>query len=286
MTVNDRTGVIHDIGYQRYKGARLGRGYVVGSLFTHSLRTSYGLGRSAKAKIFPWGVVGILVLVAGVVSAVRASVGQTVMGYDEFPDAVMLLVVLFCAIVAPELVSRDLHSGVLQLYFARPLRPAEYALAKLTALVAAVWLLLAGPQLLMFVAGAFTLDGPAQVWDEVTDLLPGLAYSAVIAVVFAPLVLLIASLMRRRAIAAAVIVGTFIVTTPVVGVLNAVGDSTASELSFLFSPMTLVVGVRQALFGDSGMPIGDLGPVYVVVAAALAAGFTGLLVARYRRAAV
>lgn len=286
MTVNERTGVIHDIGYQRYKGARLGRRYVVGSLLTHSLRTAYGLGRSGKAKVFPWGVVGILVLVAGVVSAVRASIGQVVLPYDNFPNAVVLLVVMFCAIVAPELVSRDLHSGVLQLYVARPMYPVDYAVAKLAAMVAAVWLLLAGPLLLMFVAGAFTVDGIRQVWDEVGELLPGLAYSAIMALVFSPLVLLVASLIRRRTVAAAVVVGAFIVTTPVVAVLNAVEDPTARQLSFLFSPMTLVAGVRQALFGDGGMPIGDMGPVYVVVAAALAAGSAGLLVARYRRAAV
>ena len=42
----------------------------------------------------------------------------------------------------------------------------------------------------------------------------------------------------------------------------------------------------QVLFGDGGMPIGDMGPVYVVVAAALALGSAGLLVALYRRAAI
>lgn len=285
MTADDRAGVIHDIGYQRYTGARLGRGYAVRSLYAHSLRTAYGLGRTAKAKIFPWGVVGVMVLVAGVVAAVRASVGEVALAYDEFPDALVLLVVLFCAVVAPELVSRDLASGTLQLYFSRPLRRADYALAKLSALVVAVWLLLAGPLLLMFVAGAFTLDGPGQVWDEAVDFLGGLAYAAVMAVVFSPLVLLIASVTRRRAIAAAVIVGTFIVTTPVVGLLNAVGGSTAREMSFLFSPMTLVAGTRQALFGGEGPPIGDLGPVYVAVAVAVTLGFAALLLARYRRAA-
>ena len=57
-------GVIHDIGYQRYTGERLGRGYSARSLYTHGVRTAFGLGRSAKAKIFPWMVVGIVGLVA------------------------------------------------------------------------------------------------------------------------------------------------------------------------------------------------------------------------------
>lgn len=278
-------GVIHDIGYQRYQGPRLGRSYAARSLYGHSLRTAYGLGRSAKAKIFPWLVVAILVAVAAVVAAIRAIIGQTVMGYDQFPDSVVLLVVLFCAVVAPELVSRDLHSGVLPLYFSRPLRRGDYAMAKLAALVSAVWLLLAGPQLLMFAAGAFTVDGPAEVWDELTDFAAGVAYSAVPALVFGSLALLVASLVSRRAVAAAIIVGVFIVTTPVVGFLNAVGGASAAQLSFLASPMTLVAGIRQFLFGGAGMDIGDYGPVYAATAAALVVACTVLVLVRYRRVA-
>ena len=52
--------VIHDIGYQRYTGPRLGRGAVFGALYVHGLRAAFGLGRTAKAKIFPWLVVGIV----------------------------------------------------------------------------------------------------------------------------------------------------------------------------------------------------------------------------------
>ena len=62
--VDTRTGVIHDIGYQRYTGPRLGRGYAVRSLYVHGLRSAFGLGRSAKAKIFPWLVIGILFFIA------------------------------------------------------------------------------------------------------------------------------------------------------------------------------------------------------------------------------
>lgn len=51
--MSEPTGVIHDIGYQRYTGPRLGRRHVFGALYLHGLRTAFGLGRSAKAKIFP-----------------------------------------------------------------------------------------------------------------------------------------------------------------------------------------------------------------------------------------
>ena len=137
--------VIHDIGYQRYEGPRLGRGYAARSLYGLGVRTAFGIGRGAKAKIFPWIAIGIVLVVAVVVTAIRTQVGRPVMGYLEFPGAMSFLVLLFCAVVAPELVSRDLRSGVLPLYFSRPLTRSDYALAKLGAMVTAVWLLLAGP---------------------------------------------------------------------------------------------------------------------------------------------
>ena len=109
-----------------------------------------------------------------------------------------------CAVVAPELVSRDLRSGVLPLYFSRPLRRSDYALAKLAALVSAVWLLLAGPQLLMFLGGAFTRPAAASaVWHEFADFLGGLALRRrCTRSCFGAFALLVASLAGRRAVAA------------------------------------------------------------------------------------
>jgi ABC-2 type transport system permease protein len=277
-------GVIHDIGYQRYQGARLAGGYPVRSLYTHSLRTAYGLGRTAKAKIFPWLVAGIVGLVAVVVTAVRAGIGESVVSYAGFPDAVVVLVVLFSAIAAPELVSRDLRSGVLPLYFSRPLSRSDYALAKLAALVSAIWLLLAGPQLLMFLGGVFSVDGWGAVWDEAGEFAGGLGHAAVHAVVVGAIALLISSLVGRRAVAAGAVVAAFLVTTPAVGVLSAIGGESARQLAGLFSPSTLMLGVRGWLFEGTDAPYpGDFGALYGGVALALVLACIGLLLLRYRR---
>ena len=45
--------VIHDLGYRRYDGPRLGRAQIVRALAWHSFRAAFGLGRGAKAKIVP-----------------------------------------------------------------------------------------------------------------------------------------------------------------------------------------------------------------------------------------
>lgn len=284
-------GVIHDIGYQRYSGARLGRGYALRSLYEHGLRSSFGLGRSAKAKIFPWLVVGIAALVAAVMVAIRAQTGTVVLTYDQFPEQLTLLVIFFCAIVAPELVSRDLRSGVLPLYFSRPISRSDYALAKLGALISAVWLLLAGPQLLMFIGAAFTVKGGmGKIWDEFVDFLSGAAYSGIFAVLFSVIALLVASLMGRRAVAAGAVVAVFLLTTPVVGVLSVLPSDTARQLASLASPITLVGGVGDWLFaeganGQGTFGIGDYGPLYGLVALLLIVACVLGLLARYRKVA-
>ena len=89
------TGVIHDIGYQRYTGPRLGRRYAFRSLYTHGVRTAFGLGRSAKAKVFPWIIVGLMTMVAVIFVVVRSQTGQMPATYWEYPGPLTLLIILF-----------------------------------------------------------------------------------------------------------------------------------------------------------------------------------------------
>ncbi|TCB97543.1 ABC transporter permease [Micromonospora zingiberis] len=291
--MSEPTGVIHDIGYQRYTGLRLGRRHVFGALYLHGVRTAFGLGRSAKAKIFPWLVVGIVIMVAAAVTAISSQIGESIMTYAQFADAMSWLVIFFVAVAAPELVSRDLRSGVLPLYFSRPLPHADYPLAKLLALVTALWLLLGAPQLVMFLGGAFTADGMRAVWDEVLDLLPGLLYAGLWAVVFAAVGLLVASLTGKRAFAAGGIVAVFLMTTPIVGVLSILPSQTANQLAGLASPSTLVQGIGVWTMRDqlitspeaAGPDIGAFGPAYALAAVALVAACVALLLARYRKVA-
>lgn len=280
--------VIHDIGYQRYTGPRLGRAAVFGAIYVHGLRAAYGLGRSAKSKIFPWLVFGIVGLVAVILAAIRSQTGLLPLNYIQFADAVSWLIIFFVAVVAPELVSRDMKSGVLPLYFSRPLRSADYLGAKVAALVTAVWALLAGPQLILFLGGAFTTKtGMSGVWDELGDLLPAWGYSLLWALVFTGIGLLVASLTGKRAFAAGGIVAVFLMTTPVVGVLANLPSPTAQHLAGLASPMTLVGGIGQWLINEAntGLPIGEFGPVYAIEAATLVATCLLLLLARYRKVA-
>ena len=44
---------IHDLGYRRYDGERVGKSGSFLALYTQGLRAMFGLGRPAKAKIVP-----------------------------------------------------------------------------------------------------------------------------------------------------------------------------------------------------------------------------------------
>jgi ABC-2 type transport system permease protein len=281
-------GVIHDIGYQRYTGPRLGRAAVFGSIYQHGLRAAFGLGRTAKSKIFPWGVAAIVTLVAVINAAVKSQTGASLFDYYQFNDSMSWLVIFFVAIVAPELVSRDMRSGVLPLYFSRPLRAADYIGAKVAALVTAVWLLLGVPQFIMFLGAAFTTKtGMNGVWKELGNLIPGWGYSLLWAFVFTGISLLVASLTGKRAFAAGGIVAVFLMTAPVVGVLMILPSETARHLAGLASPMSLVSGVEMWLRDrtDLGLDIGEFGVVYGIEAFCLIAVCLLLLLARYRKVA-
>jgi len=273
--------VIHDIGYQRYEGPRLGRGYAARSLYVHGLRTAFGLGRSAKAKIFPWTVIGLVGAIA-LILAVAKSQGEQI-SYQDLPQTVSVLALVFLAVVAPELVSRDLRNHLLPLYFSRPIHRADYALAKLGSLVSAVWLMMAGAQTLIFAAGAF---GPGDVLDELAGLLKGYAVAGFYAVIFSSLSILIASVASRRAFAAGAIAAVFLVTLSVAGVLTELGEDPVSYLAPLGSPIMLPEGVREWVFKTGEVDVGQFGAVYGAAGVLLPTIFVLLLLLRYRRVAL
>jgi ABC-2 type transport system permease protein len=277
-------GVIHDIGYRKYEGVRLGRGYGARSLYTHSVRTAFGLGRGLKAKLFPWSIVGVVTGVAVILTAITSQTGEKASTYPEFVDVMGLLAMIFLATVAPELVSRDLRSRVLTLYFARPVRRTDYVYAKYAALVTAVFLLLAGPQLIMFAGAAFDSGSVSEFRRALTDLLGGWLYAGIYALVTAAVALVVASLTGRRAFAAGGIVAVFMVTVPIAGVLSVLGGGTVQKLAGLVNPTWIVQGIGVWLLDhDVAFTVGDFGPVYAAAAVVVVAASLAILLARYRK---
>jgi ABC-2 type transport system permease protein len=291
--------VIHDIGYQRYTGRRLGRGYATRSLYTHGVRSVFGMGRPAKSKIFPWAMVGVMVVVAVVDIAIRARTGVVILTYRQFCDRLTVPVFLFVAATMPELLCRDLRHNVLPLYFSRPLRRADYVWAKIGAAVTGIWLLYAGPLLLLVVSGLFTVDTWTERIDEVRSFAGGLALAAIYAVVYASIGLVLSAFLRRRMVASAVIVGYFLLTTAVGAVVGqVVGPPRGDTIGRLFGPSRMVAGLESYLWRAPTEGIGPPpqagpglfivrfhppGPVFLLVAIGLVLVCVVVMHLRYRR---
>ncbi len=276
-------GVIHDIGYQRYDGPRLGRRYVARSMYIHSLRTAYGFGRSARTKILPVGLFSVVCVAALVLVFVSTKLPVPVLSYVGITTTFAFVAAVFVAVVGPELVSRDLRNNLLPLYFSRPVTRTDYALVKLAALASAVFALFAGPMLIMFLGLALsTKDGFSDVVDQAGKLLLGVLAAGTGAVLFTAIAIPLAALTGRRVFATGMIIAVFLLTTPIAAVLGAIGSDSVAQLAGLCNPVSLLAGVNQWLFNDGGLVIGRYGPVYGLVALAVAAAGIGLSILRYR----
>lgn len=218
--------VIHDIGYKPYTGPRLGRAHIQRTLFWFSLRSAFGFGRGVRARIIPLACFSIMMLPAAVSIYKVASAGGAVpLPYTHYAYNTSLLFILFVAVAAPELVSRDLRHHTLPLYFSRPLRRTDYPLAKLLALMTAILLLEGIPLVTEYLGIIASSTSGSGVWQQTRDLAPGLLVALAYAVVFAPLTLLIASTTGRRAIATGAIAILFLATTAIGHVFEEVGTT-------------------------------------------------------------
>jgi ABC-2 type transport system permease protein len=196
---------------------------------------------------------------------------------------------------APELVSRDLRSHVLPLYFCRPMRRLDYPLAKLAAFTVACLALIEIPLLLLYLGTIVSAGGGAAIWNQTKALIPGLLIGVLWAVLFAAIGLALASLTGRRAYATGAIAIYFFLSWSLASILigvtgGRVGAATsplASRLAGLVSPPTVLEGVRQWLGGTSVSPVprpGGVGVLYGVMFLVLLGASLGGLAARYRKA--
>jgi ABC-2 type transport system permease protein len=296
---DSRAGVIHDLGYRRYDGPRLGRRSITAALAWHSFRAAFGFGRGAKAKVVP--VIALVALcLPAVVNAFAMSRGNPrLIGYDTYQPVLRNLVMtLFAAVQAPELVSRDLRGRVLPLYFSRPIRTADYPLAKYAAFTGACLVMIEVPVLLLYAGAIVNVHGGAAVWAQTRALVPGLLVGLMWAVVLAAVSLCLASMTGRRAFATGAVAIFFLLTYTLAEILLQVeraavvraGPSLAEKVSGLFSPFTLFDGVRMWLGGQGTTPAdhvpspGGFGAVYAFVLIVLLALCLTGLTARYRKA--
>lgn len=297
-------GVIHDRGYRHYDGERTGRLQIVRALCWHSFRSAFGIGRGAKAKIVPVAAFAAMCLPAVINTIVVAKGGAQSVQYGTYTFALRVVVMtIFVAAQAPELVSRDLRSRVLPLYFSRPLRRGDYPLAKYTAFTLACLAMIEIPLLLLYLGMIISIKSGHDAWLQTQQLGGGLAVGLGLAVLLAAIGLALASLSGRRAYATGAVAIFFFLTwtltliiykisepLPGPGPAHVIGAVTSGQrLAGLINPFTVLDGVRRWLGGTAAGPLsppGHYGTVYGVLFLVLLAAGLAVFAARYRRADV
>jgi ABC-2 type transport system permease protein len=285
-------GEIHDIGYRRYDGPRLGTSYIRRSLFLETLRGAYGLGRSARSKVMPFVLLGVMVLPAIVMGIVTSSfqLSSLPVSYTEYVFTLQVAITVFLGSQAPAVMSRDLRFRVAPLYFSRPLSRRQYVEAKYAGMATAMFILMALP-ITLLLAGALLAELP--LGDQLPDYLRAMAGALVAALVLAGIGLLVAAMTPRRGLGVAAVVGVLLVSSGLQAAVRAMaeefGNDTFAGYVGLLSPYSLIDGVMAGPFGAESVmakpPHGVVMlTVFCVVAVAIVVGCYAALVARYRKA--
>jgi ABC-2 type transport system permease protein len=288
-------GSIYDLGYRPYDGTRLGRGYAIVSLFWYSLRSVFGLGRSTAAKVFPIGltIIALLPAVAQLAIAAIAPQDLELIRPENYFGYVQIVISLFCAVAAPEIIGRDQRARTLTLYFSRALSRADYVTAKLAALTVALFLVNFLPQVLLLLGGAVAENDVLGYLKDHADQIPSiLATAAVVSLFMGSVSLAIASQSPRRAIATVAVLGYLVIFTVLGNIFVETLTGEARTYALLLSPSDTVDGVSYWFFGaepefDSSLAKADLyGGVYFTAALVYIVVALGFLYRRFQRMAV
>jgi len=207
-------GAIYDIGYQHYTGKRLGRRGAVRALYVQGLRSLFGIGRGGRAKIPPIALVAIMTIPA-LIQAALIGITQgnvAVITHDGYFGTTVWMFGLFCAFQTPELVTGDQQHRVLALYFSRALLRSDYVLARIGALVTALFAVAMLPHIIMLLGEYFAAAHVLDAMKASLPIIPRILGAALaVSVLLATVSLTIAAVIRRRPFATAAILAFMLI---------------------------------------------------------------------------
>ncbi len=247
---------IFDRGYRRFEGPRTGKSGAFKSLVIYSVRSSLGLGRAARHKLFPAAVIVFAFVPAVVFIGVAALLPDELVTqeellptYSEYYNFVIADIFLFAGFVAPELLCTDRRTSMLGVYLASPLSRTSYVLGKAVSTLLMVLTVTLGPPLLFLIARSLQNLGPDGFGDWIATFGRIVLSSIIIGSVYSAIALVASSMTDRRAVASAAtlltIPGSAVITDLLV--VDANFTPHLRLLNLLYLPRALVFRV----FGET-----------------------------------
>lgn len=260
VTTGDH-GAVYDRGYRPYDGPRGMRGAATYALFKASIRRALGFRRSWRQKFAPFVLLGVVTIPAivnvgiGYVTRDRSAVDRIeIITYREYVGVSSALL-LFVALVSPDVMCPDRRQKVLPLMFARPMTGVDYVVSKVGAIASIVFAFSFFPQVVLFVGNMLVSNSALDYFTGHLDVMWKVpAAVAVLALYWAVLGVAISSLTDRRIVAGASIIGLLLVTSIASGAI--VGDTPNGD----GSAGALINAVRLPLFVRDLVFLGHISP--------------------------
>lgn len=251
--------VIYDRGYRTYEGERTGPSGARRAVYKEGIRRVLGLGRKARAKVYPWTMIAIALAMAAIVIGVHWFIGdisqslaEGVPSYGELFDLYSWIGLLFIAFAGPWLLIPDRTRGVLSVYFSRPLTVDGYLTAKVGAFATVVGAIYLVPQVVLHLGlGLISADGFLPYVGDNLDVLWKVPVTALSFVaIHGALAFLLSSVINRPGIASAAYLGVLIPGRFIAQQLSEASFPGARWTSLLaFDHLPRVI--RDALFRDT-----------------------------------
>ncbi len=224
-----REAEVFDLGYQRYTGPREGRNRARLALFENGVRTVLGIGRGGRAKILPVGLFLAVMTPAVVFVIILAFIGEAgadfIPGPADYYSIVSVILIIFGAIMAPELLCPDRRDNVLPLYLVRPLTSTDYLIARFLAFFAIVLVLVYAGQIVLQAGLILTASDQVEYIRDNWQDVPRILFMGVLIATFISVgPLAVAAFTTRRAYAAAFIIAAWLL-------LNSISDGLTVEAS-------------------------------------------------------
>ena len=217
------TGELYDLGYQHYQGPREGRMRARKAVFVDGFRTALGLGHGPLAKVLPILLFGAAMAPA-VIMAIIASQTEGLLDLPDHADyyqVVSIVLFIFSAIIAPELLCPDRRNGVISLYLVRPLTTTDYVAGRWLAFFTITLLLVYSGQIVLLAGLILSASEPLDyLRDNWLDIPRILGAGLLVAFFITTLPLAVSAFTSRRAYAAAFVIGLFIISSAAAGILT------------------------------------------------------------------
>ena len=286
-------GAVYDRGYRPYEGPRGLRGAATFALFKASIRRALGIRRSWRQKVAPFVLLGVVTIPAvvnvGIGYVTRDRIDKLeIITYREY-IGVSSALLLFVALVAPDVMCPDRRQRVLPLMFARPLTGVDYVVAKVGAIASILFAFSFLPQVVLFLGNMLVSDSASHYFTGHLDVLWRVPVAALIlASYYAVIGVAIGSLTDRRIVAGAGVIGLLLVTSIASGILVGDGPRGSGSNAALINILSLPLNLRDLVFLGHVDPESTLAGVHngglyavVIYLAVLLAG-VAVLLRRYR----